>query len=954
MKRLAASFLLAGFVGPLAAFGVSHSIDYRYVAPRLALAGVSASVTMEENVLQQVRIPAAAAPSVDMPLAVGDRLALSLFDGAAMTLKLVERVPSPLGNETYLAEAAGYAGVRNAVVVRTAEGLQVDIQDYENRRVYTVSSSASGVVVKESQVAESPNSDGKPLEAPRSSAPRVSAEKSAPAVLAATTDPVYVDMLIAYDASAASWARANGGGLSAFAEVQVQKMNTAIANTGLDAYYRFRLVGTCEVGSSAYGRLDYALQAAREGMTLNGVSWAGIRAKRDEVNADIVCVLSDGEGVDTTNGLGYSLRADSEAFAEWAYSACLIRAVANGYTMAHEVGHNMGAGHSDMMSDVENRGPQYHSYSSGYYFKVGSEQYYTIMAYNYDGYGNYYKPVPFFSSPEFSYLGTPVGDATHDNTRTLRQTFLATSRYRGWVEEVPSVGAAIGASAFDWETGGDHPWFVTTETSREGGSCARSCELDYADEESWLKTSVTGPSRLSFDYILRSPGGTFAVTCDGAALFSRGGESISAKKWESTSVDIPAGTHVIRFSYTHTGSYWPDTLGNGVWLDKVVFAGATPPDLPEDPEEPDDPTDPGEDEQDAPLSAETAKSAQTYNGLVLTEGQLTGTLQVTTAKAAKDGKIKVKATLIRCGAKTTLAGTLAPEDRGMVTLTGKGVSLNVRLGESGLTGSFDGAAIVGSRNTLGEKASAGTLAAFKGGWTVVFSARENAGESFVGYLPLSLTVGAKGAVKATGVLPDGAKVSASTTLIVDSEGLGRVGIDVPLYSKKGSFSAVLVLTQDGTVDVEGAPVWDTTGAKGSFSTEMTIEFAAGASVSAALFDGDYAFSTDGSSFGENVIQEALPKNVPLTVARGKITVPKAGKVTYKNGELLIPEGNPAGLKLTYTAKTSALKGSFNVYCLEKGKLKSYSATIAGYVVGDRVFASATVKKLDVTASVFFE
>ena len=62
-----------------------------------------------------------------------------------------------------------------------------------------------------------------------------------------------VDILVVYDTLAAEWAKTRGGGVSAFAEVQVQKMNAVLANTNLDQSFRFRLVGVYEVGGSAGG-----------------------------------------------------------------------------------------------------------------------------------------------------------------------------------------------------------------------------------------------------------------------------------------------------------------------------------------------------------------------------------------------------------------------------------------------------------------------------------------------------------------------------------------------------------------------------------------------------------------------------------------------------------------------------------------------------------------------------
>ena len=57
-------------------------------------------------------------------------------------------------------------------------------------------------------------------------------------------------------------------------------------------------------------------------------------------------------------------------------------------------------------------------------------------------------------------------------------------------------------------------------------------------------------------------------------------------------------------------------------------------------------------------------------------------------------------------------------------------------------------------------------------------------------------------------------------------------------------------------------------------------------------------------------------------------------------------GNPAGLKLTYTAKTGQFKGSFKVFAeTGAGKSKKLSATVFGAVVEGVGYGTTTVKKV---------
>lgn len=362
-------------------------------------------------------------------LNVGDRLEVTLFDDVELTVVLAERLESPLAGESFLATVDGYDGLKNACVLQTAEGLQIDVQDTKNGRVYTVVSSASGTIVREIDPGAGTVEPCEPLVPELDGEVEIDAPKGR-LVLAAAAEQssTLVDVLVAYDANAAAWVRTNGGGLEAFAQMAVAKMNTAMANNALDANFRFRLVGTTEAAVQANDVHD-ALTALHDNQT----GWDAIKAKREEVGADIVTTLIDTGSAYGTTGVGWSLSDASRiaSFANSAYNVCAIRAVAQGHTMTHEVGHNMGAGHATAVDPAQiSPGPQLYGYSAGYYFTANGTAYHTIMAYNFDGYGNNYTAAPLFSSPNRKWDGIAAGDETHDNEKTLRNTYAAASNWR--------------------------------------------------------------------------------------------------------------------------------------------------------------------------------------------------------------------------------------------------------------------------------------------------------------------------------------------------------------------------------------------------------------------------------------------------------------------------------------------------------------------------------------------
>ena len=356
---------------------------------------------------------------------VGDELVFTLFDDVTIALTLKEKMPSPLGGDVFIAEASGYEGVKNAVVLRTADGLVIDVQDYLNKRVYKVISASEGVKVQEIEAKGGGTCGCDVLKRPASAGSQSSvAMKSARRLLSNDRGTVdtYVDILVAYEQNAVKWVKSYGGGMTNFAQTAVQKMNVALANVGLDSSFRFRLVGVVEVAESTRS-LEYAIEDTTYGIR----GWSAVKTKREEVGADITTILVDTGSAYGMTGLGWSLEEDTfEGFSENAFNACSIRAVAQDHTMTHEVGHNMGCGHSDVQETQP--GPQMYSYSSGYYFSVDGEKFHTIMAYSGEGPGG--KEAPYFSSPNHTYRGVAVGDVSHDNTKTLANTFAIAAGWR--------------------------------------------------------------------------------------------------------------------------------------------------------------------------------------------------------------------------------------------------------------------------------------------------------------------------------------------------------------------------------------------------------------------------------------------------------------------------------------------------------------------------------------------
>ena len=398
------------------------TLDLRAPASALSGAAARSAGADDPGLVRRTVLPGDPVPVPS--LAPGDTVSLLLFDGTQIDLRLDEAMPAPLsGGHVFTASLADGTGARTAVVIAGPDGPTATVAGIPGGNVVRVFRSDGATVVEERNPAAAPSVGAESMLPPSSAFP---AERGA--AKAEQSDQL-VDVLVAYEQGARDWVARNGG-MTNFAETAVQRMNAALANTGLDETFRFRLVGVMAVDATESG-ISAALTAAKGG---SGV-WAAVHDRRDELGADVVSVLIDNGSAYGTTGQGFSLTATNASaavrFSENPYNACLIRSVAISDTMTHETGHNLGCGHSDTQT-IGDAGPQSFPYSSGYHF-TGSDgvRYHTVMAYYTDGNYDDYTPIPFFSSPGHEYAGVPVGTASaNDNTRVLRQTAAWASAWR--------------------------------------------------------------------------------------------------------------------------------------------------------------------------------------------------------------------------------------------------------------------------------------------------------------------------------------------------------------------------------------------------------------------------------------------------------------------------------------------------------------------------------------------
>ena len=382
------------------------------------LAMLAAAHVVSGDVVRQRVVPSSACG--EQSLAPGVRLVLPAFDGAEVSLELGRRMPSVTGGASYGAKTEGAIGW-NATVVETAAGFVATVPDARSGHVLTFRRDAENLTITERAPSRAacPACEPKQVPCESSSGVRTKTAKAPPltgnplvdgkAMLRGETLTNAVDLLIAFDKSAADWVRSKSvfaltdDPLAAFAQDRVQDMNNTLANSGLGRLFEFRLAGVVAVstdvsklkdgqGDVDLARvLDYVSGYRTDANAKRLADWKKIRVKRNAVGADLVSLLVDA-GSSGKVGLGFSLdntSIRSSLFSDYAYSVCSVYGAAYGHSITHECGHNMGAGHPKDLN--EDPGPQLYGYSSGHYFDVTNAEGVvvshgaSVMAYNDDG-----------------------------------------------------------------------------------------------------------------------------------------------------------------------------------------------------------------------------------------------------------------------------------------------------------------------------------------------------------------------------------------------------------------------------------------------------------------------------------------------------------------------------------------------------------------------------------------
>lgn len=370
-------------------------------------------------------------------LTEGSSFTVKLTDGSDRVVN-VSRTYGDSGNYSVLGKLDGEE-INTVTYVVAGDKARMEIFDPETNRVYVAYDAfgegyvlneydKTGLETPEGGHVTLPQVTGMSTEQERAYAEATGGRYLGDAVIpqaiadATASNPFFIHVIIYYDQTSRAWLTSERGELiNVFSQSQIAKSNLALLNSGCN--FAFRMARSQEVDYYPTGTTDggYDMQKALEELK-NNLTYSYSDTTK-QYKADLA-VLMIGKGSRNSSALiqtstfsiaGLGLMNTTKLSTFYGISCCVVDYAYTGYTMVHEMGHNLGANHARNQTESpanlneSNLAPS-GSYGMGWYFTDRtSKRCATIMAYE----QNNYLRVPIFSSPTLYYKGGKAGDETY-------------------------------------------------------------------------------------------------------------------------------------------------------------------------------------------------------------------------------------------------------------------------------------------------------------------------------------------------------------------------------------------------------------------------------------------------------------------------------------------------------------------------------------------------------------
>ncbi|MBW8524503.1 T9SS type A sorting domain-containing protein [Chryseobacterium chendengshani] len=231
-----------------------------------------------------------------------------------------------------------------------------------------------------------------------------------------------IDVLVVYTSAARiSW----GGSAqsNSFIATAITNFNTALINSGI-SNVTINLVYSGEIIYAESGNISTDLASFRNN---NDAVMDDVHALRTTYGADL-CALITSTPTNTC-GLGYLNSNPSNYSANSAFTVSLYNCIVSNYTLAHEMGHNMGLNHDWFVSQSTTPCSHHHGYSNQTAITLGtsstnSQRWRTMMAYNdeCEASGINCTRINRWANPDINYNSEPTGVAI-GNTNPSNEAF---------------------------------------------------------------------------------------------------------------------------------------------------------------------------------------------------------------------------------------------------------------------------------------------------------------------------------------------------------------------------------------------------------------------------------------------------------------------------------------------------------------------------------------------------